>query len=61
MSDIIDKAKDTVSDMTDKVKDSDALKKAEDMVEDKAAEGGTLGSIADKADDAIDQVQGTKD
>ena len=61
MSDFIDKAKEAVSDVTDKVKDSDALKTAEDMVEDKAAEGGTLGSIADKADDAIDQVQGTKD
>ena len=31
------------------------------MAEEKAAEGGTLGSIADKADDAIDSVQGTKD
>ncbi len=43
------------------VANSDIAKKAEDAVEDKAAEGGTLGSIADKADDAIDSVQGTKD
>lgn len=50
-----------MSDAVDKVKDSDLLKKAEDMVEDKAAEGGTLGSLAEKADDAIDSVQGTKD
>ena len=34
---------------------------AEDAVEDKAAEGGTLGKIADTADDAIDHVQGAKD
>ena len=35
--------------------------KAEDIAEDKAVEGGTIGGIADKADDAIDQIQGTKD
>jgi hypothetical protein len=57
----MNKAKDTVSDAVDKVKDSGLLDKAEDIAEDKAAEGGTVGAIADKADDAIDQIQGTKD
>jgi hypothetical protein len=61
VSDFIDKAKDMASDAIDKVKDSGLLEKAEDVAEDKAAEGGTLGAIADKADDVIDQVQGTKD
>jgi hypothetical protein len=61
MSDFIDKAKETVSDAVDSVADSSVVKKAEDMVEEKAEEGGTVGSIADKADDAIDSVQGTKD
>ena len=36
---------------------SDFIDKAKDM----AAEGGTLGTIADTADDAIDHVQGSKD
>lgn len=57
MSDFMDKAKAAVGD----IKDSDALKKVEDIAERKAAEEGTVGSIADKVDDAIDQVQGTKD
>jgi hypothetical protein len=57
MSDFMNKAKGAL----DGLKDSEALEKVEDVVEDKAAEGGTLGSIADKADDAIDQIQGTKD
>jgi hypothetical protein len=61
VSDFMNKAKDTVSDAVDKVKDSGLLDKAEDIAEDKAAEGGTVGAIADKADDAIDQIQGTKD
>jgi hypothetical protein len=61
MSDFLDKAKDMAGDAVDKVKDSGLLDKAEDVAEDKAAEGGTLGSVADKADDAIDQIQGTKD
>jgi hypothetical protein len=57
MSDFMDKAQDALGD----AKDSEALKKVEDLVEDKAAEGGTVGGLADKADDAIDQIQGTKD
>ena len=57
MSDFMDKAKAAAEGL----KDSEALKKAEQIAEDKAAEGGTVGSIADKVDDAIDQVQGTKD
>jgi hypothetical protein len=57
MSDFMDKAKDALAG----AKDSEALKKAEELAEDKAAEGGTIGGLADKADDAIDQVQGTKD
>ena len=61
MSDFLNKAKDTLGDVTDKVKDSGLLDKAEDIAEDKAQEGGTVGSIADKADDVIDQIQGTKD
>ena len=43
------------------LKDNPLLDKAEDIAEDKTAEGGTIGGIADKADDAIDQIQGTKD
>ena len=27
----------------------------------KAEDGGTIGAIADKADDVIDQIQGTED
>ena len=57
MSDFINKAKDALGDL----KNNPLLDKAEDIAEDKAAEGGTIGSIADKADDAIDQIQGTKD
>ncbi len=58
MSDFIDKAKDAVADCR---QHATLAKKAEDMVEDQAAKGGTVGSVADKADDAIDSVQGTKD
>jgi hypothetical protein len=61
MSDFMDKAKDAAGDVVDKVKDSDLLDKAEDVAEGQAEKGGTLGSVADKADDAIDQIQGTKD
>ncbi len=61
MSDFINKAKDTVGDVVDKAKDSGALDKVEDVVEDQAEKGGTLGAVADKADDAIDGIQGTKD
>ena len=57
MSDFLNKAKDAVSGL----KDNPLLDKAEDIAEDKAAEGGTIGAVADKADDAIDQIQGTKD
>ena len=61
MSDFLNKAKDTLGDATDKVKDSGLLDKAEDIAEDKADDGGTVGTVADKADDVIDQIQGTKD
>jgi hypothetical protein len=57
MSDFMDKAKEAASGL----KDSPLLDTAEDIAEDKATEGGTIGNIADKADDAIDQIQGTKD
>jgi hypothetical protein len=57
MSDFLNESKDAAGDL----KDSPLLDTAEDIAEDKAAEGGTLGAIADKADDAIDQIQGTKD
>ena len=53
----MDKAKDALGGL----KDNPLLDKGEDLAESKAAEGGTVGSIADKADDAIDQIQGTKD
>ncbi len=53
----MDKAKDAMG----QAKDSEALNKAEDVAEKKATEGGTVGGLADKADDAIDTVQGTKD
>ena len=57
MSSFVDKAKEAL----DGLKDSPLLDKAEDFAEDKADDGGTLGAIADKADDVIDQIQGTKD
>lgn len=57
MSDFLNKAKDALGD----IKDNPLLDKAEDIAEDKAKEGGTIGAIADKADDVIDQIQGTKD
>jgi hypothetical protein len=57
MSDFLNKAKDAFGDM----KDNPLLEEAEDIAEDKADDGGTIGSIADKADDAVDQIQGTKD
>lgn len=53
----MDKAKGTLGDL----KHNPLLDKAEDLAESKADEGGTSGAIADKADDAIDQIQGTKD
>lgn len=61
MSDMIKKATDAAKDVVDKAKDSDALKKVEDKVEEQAEKGGTLGKAADLADEAIDTVQGTKD
>jgi hypothetical protein len=57
MSDFVEKAKDAMGDL----KDSEALNKAEDVAEEQAEKGGTVGGLADKADDAIDTVQGTKD
>jgi hypothetical protein len=57
MSDFLNKAKDAIGDL----KGNPLLDKAEDLAESKAAEGGTIGAIADKVDDAIDQIQGTKD
>ena len=53
----MDTAKAALGDM----QNNPLLDKAEDIAEDKAVEGGTIGGIADKADDAIDQIQGTKD
>jgi hypothetical protein len=64
MSGFMDKAKEMAGDLTKKAKgvlNSDVGKQAEDQVEKKAAEGGTAGAVADKADDVIDEVQGTKD
>jgi len=61
MSDFLNKATDTLGDLTDKAKDSGLLDKAEDIAESKADDGGTTGAIADKADDVIDQIQGTPD
>jgi hypothetical protein len=52
------------ADGADKVKDvagSGPVENVEDKVEEKAAEGRTLGAVADKADDAIDKFRGTKD
>lgn len=57
MSDFLNKAKDALGGL----KDNPLLDKTEDLAEDKAAEGGTIGAIAANADDAIDQIQGTKD
>ena len=57
MSDFIDKAKHALGGL----KDNPLLDKAEDIAESKADDGGTIGAIADKADDVIDQIQGTKD
>lgn len=56
MSDFINKAK-ALADL----EDNPLLDKAEESAEGQAEMGGTLGAIADKADDVIDQVQGTKD
>ena len=64
MSDFIEKAKDVAGDVADKAKDlasSDPAKTVEDKVEEQADKGGALGTVADKADDAIDAAQGTKD
>lgn len=57
MSDFLNKARDAVGDL----QDNPLLDKAEDSAESQADDGGTMGSIADSADDAIDQIQGTKD
>jgi hypothetical protein len=61
VSDFMDKAKQAGEDSADKVTGSEPVTKAEDMAQDKAAEGGPLGTAADKADDAIDKAQGTQD
>jgi hypothetical protein len=52
---------DKATDALGGLKDNPLLDKAEDLAEAKTAEGGTVGAIADNADDVIDQVQGTKD
>ena len=57
MSDFLDKAKHALGDL----KGNPLLDKAEDVAESKAEEGGSIGAIADKVDDVIDQIQGTKD
>jgi len=57
VSDFLNKATDALGDL----KDNPLLDRAEDIAEDKAADGGTVGAIADKADDVIDQIQGTRD
>ena len=57
MSDFLNKATDALGDL----KDNPLLDKVEDVAEDKAADGGVIGATADKADDVIDQIQGTKD
>src|SRR6476659_2342800 len=57
VSDFLNKATDALGDL----KDNPLLDRAEDIAEDKAADGGTVGAIADKGDDVIDQIQGTKD
>ena len=57
MSDFLNKARDALGG----VNDNPLLDSAEDLAEDQAGGGGTLGAVADKADDAIDQIQGTKD
>ena len=63
MSDFIEKAKDVAGDVVDKAKDlakSDPAKKVLEKVEEQAAKGGTLGAVADKADDAIDSRPGNE-
>jgi hypothetical protein len=57
VSDFMNKATDALGGL----KDNPLLDEAEDLAEDKAVDGGTIGTIADKADDVIDQIQGTKD
>jgi hypothetical protein len=58
------KGKDSAGDLTSQAKDlanTDVAKKVEDQVEKQADKGGTVGGLADKADDQIDKVQGTQD
>ena len=43
------------------LKNKPPLDKAEHIAGDEAADDGTIGGFADNADDAVDQVQGTKD
>jgi len=57
MSDFMDKAKGALDDL----KGNPLLDQAEEIAEDQAEQGGTVRSVADKADDMIDQIQGTKD
>ncbi len=57
MSDFLNKATDALGGL----KDNPLLDKAEDLAEGTADDGGTIGAIADTADDVIDQIQGTKD
>jgi hypothetical protein len=56
VSDFLNKAREAVGG----VPHDPLLDRTDDVVED-GAEGGTNGAIADQADDAIDQIQGTKD
>jgi hypothetical protein len=58
------KGKDQAANLTDQAKDlanTDVGKKVEDQVEKQADKGGTIGQVADAADDQIDKVQGTQD
>ena len=57
MSDFLNKATDVLGGLND----NPLLDSAEDVAEDQAGNGGTLGAVADKADDVIDQIQGTKE
>ena len=57
MSDFLNKARDAASSLGD----NPLLDQAEAIAEGKASEGGTIGSVAEHADDVIDQIQGTKD
>jgi hypothetical protein len=57
MSDFVNKAMDVLGD----VRDNPLLDNADDPPETQVDSGGTLGAIADKADDVSDQNQSTND